>query len=260
MGSPEIGRVVSRVGLELVGFLRENIGRTDLAREIGRSVTGDITRKIDLMAEEYLVDLVKASGVDAWVLSEERGLYKVSDKPEYLIIADPLDGSLNYVLEIPFSAVSIAVYSMSEPYYSKVIYGFVSNIFREERYEYYNGAIYLNGAEYKSSLKGRGIICIYTVNPRLLEKIRKFVLDKGGKPRLRTLGATSLEILYTAIGRMEYYINDVGGIRANDIAVGLGVALNKGLRVIVRPQLSRIDPTSINVFDEVWVTPSDYTL
>ncbi len=249
---------VGWIGTELVRFLRENIGRAELGVEIGRGVTGDTTRKIDLMAEEYLVDLFKSKGVNAWVLSEERGLYEIARNPDYLVLADPLDGSLNYVLEIPFSAVSIAVYPMSELSYGRVVYGFVSNVFRDEKYEYLNGVVYLNNEEYKFSTRGKGLICIHTINPRLVEKIRKFVLDKGGVPKLRTLGAASLEVLYTAIGKMEYYINDVGRLRINDIAVGLAVAVNRGLRVILRPPLNRINPTSITVLDEVWITPGEY--
>ncbi|MGC9122197.1 MAG: hypothetical protein ACP5HP_04585, partial [Thermogladius sp.] len=72
------------------------------------------------------------------------------------------------------------------------------------------------------------------------------------------LGAASLEVLYTAIGKMEYYINDIGKLRINDIAVGLAVAVNRGLRVILRPPLNRINPTSITVLDEVWITPGEY--
>jgi len=34
---------------------------------------------------------------------------KVSDgEPEYLFIVDPIDGSLNFVLDVPFYSVSIA--------------------------------------------------------------------------------------------------------------------------------------------------------
>ncbi|WP_440059913.1 inositol monophosphatase family protein [Thermogladius sp. 4427co] len=258
MNIMDIRRAINRVGEETVRMLRENIGRLELGQVVFTNPTGDTTRKIDLIAEEYLVDQVKSSGLKAWVLSEERGLYKLTDNPELLIVADPLDGSLNYILEIPFSAVSIAVYGLGNLRLESLVYGFVANIFREEKYEFYEGRVYLNNTELRQTSRGEGVICIHTINPLLVDKIRRFVLSKGGRPKLRTLGAASLEAVYTAIGKMEYYINDVGGIRLNDIAVGLAIALNRGLRVTLRPYPVVVSPDHVTVFSEVWITPGEF--
>lgn len=71
----------------------------------------DVTRKIDMVAEEALDDAIIAEGISARVISEELGerLVPRNRRPQYTLVFDPIDGSNNVVNNIPYFCTSIAL-------------------------------------------------------------------------------------------------------------------------------------------------------
>ncbi len=71
----------------------------------------DVTRKIDMVAEEALDSIIMEEGISARVISEELGerLVPGDKEPEYTLVMDPIDGSANLVLGIPYYCTSLAL-------------------------------------------------------------------------------------------------------------------------------------------------------
>lgn len=76
----------------------------------------DITRKIDMVAEEALDAAIVEEGIAAHVISEEVGerLVPADKEPEYTLVIDPIDGSTNLVSGIPYYCTSLALSKKSQ--------------------------------------------------------------------------------------------------------------------------------------------------
>ena len=107
----------------------ENIA-IDLAREIKREVTpylekgpcaevvgkgasGDMTFRVDLVAEEVVRKFISKRGTDLAYYSEEKGLIK-SGLPKQILIIDPIDGSRGAKIGFPSCVVSVGVAEYKE--------------------------------------------------------------------------------------------------------------------------------------------------
>ncbi|MFX1481731.1 MAG: inositol monophosphatase family protein [Promethearchaeota archaeon] len=70
---------------------------------------GDRTLRLDKEAEDEILSVLKSSGIDFAILTEERGFLKAEKKPEYLALVDPIDGSANLKLGIPLVSIGISI-------------------------------------------------------------------------------------------------------------------------------------------------------
>jgi myo-inositol-1(or 4)-monophosphatase len=222
-------------------ILREYFDKEEYMEILGSNVTGDAMRKIDLLAEEYIVGQVRSLGLKAWVISEEKGLWKLAEQPDYYVLVDPLDGSLNYASKIPFASVSIAVYE--SPYLiTRPIYGVVQSIFTETTIEICKGKPFFNGKHLKRPFElSTELVSIYTENARHLEELARYFASRGVKLKTRTMGSAALEAAYAAIGLIGGFIHVTGKLRNVDIAVALALAESLGTRFYTEPVNVRVD-------------------
>ncbi|TLX84910.1 MAG: fructose 1,6-bisphosphatase, partial [Thaumarchaeota archaeon] len=83
-------------------------GTKESGGDFGRGAGGDISRRIDVVAEKTVLDYLKAINFECVVLGEECGRVELSKKPNGFVIMDAVDGSTNAVRGIPFSCCSLA--------------------------------------------------------------------------------------------------------------------------------------------------------
>ncbi|MGX3010660.1 inositol monophosphatase family protein [Helicobacter sp. 23-1044] len=89
-------------GLQIA--LNLNSGKAELFAKHSRGAGGDISIGADLLSEGILVESLSAFGnID----SEEAGF--IDNKKEHTIIIDPLDGSDNFLSQIPYYGASVAM-------------------------------------------------------------------------------------------------------------------------------------------------------
>jgi myo-inositol-1(or 4)-monophosphatase len=85
----------------------------------GRSKSGpDLVSEADLVAEQVIIDLIRGRHPDHAVLAEESFATTPPaawNEAEHLWIIDPLDGTTNYLHNIPHFAVSVACYQRGVP-------------------------------------------------------------------------------------------------------------------------------------------------
>ncbi|MFX0045870.1 MAG: inositol monophosphatase family protein [Candidatus Hermodarchaeota archaeon] len=75
---------------------------------------GDKTLVLDIRAEDTIIETLHESSISMAILSEERGLILGQDRPEYLIVADPVDGSANLERGIPLCSVGVSAIPYSD--------------------------------------------------------------------------------------------------------------------------------------------------
>lgn len=178
---------------------------------------GTPTSRIDIAAEDAIVEVLKNDGRSMRIISEELGELILGDSPEFSIVLDPLDGTYNSSVGIPFYSLSLAVSSYD---LSDVKFGYVSNLALSE--EYYADAgkgAYLNGKKIKTSLNSElKELCVsvygYRQNVARTRKIYSSVR------RVRLLGSVALELCYVASGRLDAFVDVRRALRVTDVAAG----------------------------------------
>jgi myo-inositol-1(or 4)-monophosphatase len=232
----ELSRLLIRIAIEASKYAREKSEDHSMYKILARNPVGDATRKIDREIEDYIYRALKQSNIDALIVTEESGtLYTGKSRPEYIVILDPLDGSINYIANVPYCSISIAALPYKEEGISvdDIAVGVVSEIFRDRYYVFVKGlGAYVNyepASRYVIDLSDA--ILVYFEEPDLIGRIHKIWL-KLGKPKIRSLGSASLDIIYTSIGRFRAFVDLREKLRNVDVAASIGFAREVGAYVV----------------------------
>ncbi len=130
--------------------VRENLSS---ASELAGSTNpfGDETLVLDVMAEDTIIDTLHESSTSMAILSEEKGLISGQEKPEYLVIADPIDGSANLKRGIPLCTVGVSAIPYSDRMKTDdVEISIIDSFFTEETYIAVSGkGVKRNGSSVK---------------------------------------------------------------------------------------------------------------
>ena len=93
--------------LEVRKSVKDLFGTPEGNIKMGLGAGGDISRKIDLIAEKKVIDIIKESGKNPTIIGEECGIIKGNDNDGYIIM-DAIDGTTNVTRSIPFNCCSLA--------------------------------------------------------------------------------------------------------------------------------------------------------
>ncbi len=231
----EIHRLITSIAIEGARYAREKSSDNTMFSVLSKNLMGDDTRRIDKEVEDHILDAIKNSGVNALVITEESGSVLIgSGMPEYIFLLDPLDGSINYVADIPYCSVSLALIpygASASP--NSVAAGVVAEIFRDRSYSFIRGSRAYVNSQPARQLVGEGpdVVLAYFEEPDLIGRIHKIWLGLG-KPKIRSLGAASLDIINVSIGRFRAFIDLRGRLRNVDVAAAIGFAKELGAVVV----------------------------
>lgn len=113
------------------------LNNLDLAAEQIGTVNpfGDKTLLLDQRAEDIIVEVLRESGMQFDIMTEEQGVIKAEGNPEFLAIVDPIDGSANLEREIPLCSIGISVIPFSDTMTTDdVILSIIDSLFTDETY------------------------------------------------------------------------------------------------------------------------------
>ncbi|HID19800.1 MAG TPA: inositol-1-monophosphatase [Methanophagales archaeon] len=183
----------------------------------------DVTRKIDMFAEHALEQELASCNYCARIISEELGdhVYPKGGDPEFTLIFDPIDGSTNAILGIPFFCSSIA-YSPDVDHVSfdSIQASVVATIYGKTYYAEKGGNAFVDGKKLPREFKGKTkpIFSIYTYGAESIpESVIQF--QKGAKNVIfRVLGSIAIEICLVAEGVIDAVMDVRGLISGYDIA------------------------------------------
>ena len=202
------------------------------AREgFGQGAGGDVKKRIDLVAEDALIETLQKHDMSCTLVSEESGVKQIGDRAsELYVVADPVDGTANAARGLPFADISLAL--STKPMLSGVEVAVVADVLRDVIYTAKKGeGAYKNGTKLKPSETARleeafvGVdFCTFKLG-QVVDQLTE-VLEKTR--HVRHLGANALEICYVADGTTDVFIDIRGKLRITDIAAAYLILLEAG--------------------------------
>ncbi len=199
----------------------------------------DVTRRIDLEIENYVIEKIRDENVNSIVLTEERGMVRIGDYPKYIFIIDPLDGSLNFTLKIPYYTISIAVANYREnSTLSDIFAGIVYDISRDTIY-YADDHEIINLEKLNVELE-KPVISLYSNfdEKTLLKLSRLYKILESFK--VRTLGSASLEMVMSVKNVFSAFLDVRSKLRIYDIAASYIIA-KKCRTIVLNPNGQSLD-------------------
>lgn len=179
---------------------------------------GDYVTDVDKASEKQLVQELGYILPEAGFVAEEGTSSKVGER--YNWVVDPIDGTTNFIHNIPCYSISIALQLGDE-----VILGVVYEINRDECFYAWEGSpAYLNGTEIsvsKAQTIADSLIAIGFPYDALdkgqahIQALGEFQLKSRG---VRRLGSAATDLAYVAVGRFECYFEY--NLKPWDVAAG----------------------------------------
>lgn len=217
-----------KVVTEVAGFLSGELGKVSNAQIEAKSLNS-LVSYVDKTAEEKLVKGLNQLLPAATFLTEEETVK--TEAGEYQWIVDPLDGTTNFLHNLPCFAISVAL-----RHKEKIILGIIYEVGRDECfYAWRNGGAYMNGKKIQvsknDSIKDGLIATGFPIQgfeklPNFLQTLNHFIRHTRG---VRRWGAAAIDLAFVACGRFDAFYEY--NLNAWDVAAGILLVQEAGGKV-----------------------------
>lgn len=209
----------------VANFIQGEVGRVKEDKIETKSLNS-LVSYVDKTAEEMLVGQLSALLPGSVFLTEEGTV--AQSEGEYQWIIDPLDGTTNFLHQLPYFAVSVGLRHRDVP-----VLGIVQEVTRKESfYAWKGGGAYLNGTpiavaattDLRESLVATGFP--YRHFDRMegyFTAMKQLMATTRG---LRRYGASAVDLAYVACGRYELFFEY--GLSPWDVAAGIVIVEEAG--------------------------------
>jgi myo-inositol-1(or 4)-monophosphatase len=174
---------------------------------------------VDKSAEELLVQGLSKILPQAGFITEENTI--ATEQKEFMWIIDPLDGTTNFIHDLPVYSVSVGLL-----HDNKIVCGIVFEVNKDELfYAWKDGGAWLNGnrinvktnAELGKSLLATGFPYYdYKQMDQYLNTLKYLMKNTQG---MRRMGSAAIDLAYTACGRFDGFFEY--GLSPWDVAGGI---------------------------------------
>ncbi len=230
--------------------IKDLLGTSEGASKISLGAGGDISRKIDIVAEMAVLNTIKSNNISPVVIGEECGIVNLNNynsnsssnnnNNKGFVIMDAVDGTTNAIRGIPFSCCSLAFaneFKLSSVTDAVVLDLFTGDIYSASKQKgsfFNNKKISVRNEKDFSSiasledLKSIDVLIgtnVSGVPLHILDEISKVISFSS---HIRHFGANALELCYFARGFMDAYIDIRGKIRSTDMAAAYLIAKEAG--------------------------------
>lgn len=224
--SSEIISQSLQIVIEVGKYIKEELGKVS-DREIEEKELNSLVSYVDKTAEEKLVPVLSNIIPGCGFITEEETTTELGDG-EYTWIIDPLDGTTNFLQQIPYFAVSVALQRNDD-----IVFGVVYNIMHDECFHAVKGrGAFMNGNPIhisKTQSLDKAILATgfpyakeLDMEP-LITCVRYWTKHARG---IRRLGAAALDLCFVACGRLDFYYEYT--INIWDIAAGVLIVEEAG--------------------------------
>jgi myo-inositol-1(or 4)-monophosphatase len=207
---------------EICERVKPLFGSEEGGKSFSKGAGGDVSKKIDLFAEEIVIKILEDNGVSCVLVSEECGVKRLGGKESSgYVVMDGIDGTTNAVHGLPFVATSLAF--AEGPRLKDVKMGLVMDfsmdtIFHAEK----GGGAFRDEKRLKTAsiTDFRDAIISFELGyQKNREKaIRRILPILANSKKIRILGSTALELCYIASGALDAFIDLREVVRATDLA------------------------------------------
>ena len=215
-------RVVTQAAIKEISsvadFIRDELEKVN-PQDIETKSLNSLVSYVDKNAELQLVEKLRKIVPDATFLTEEETV--INQEGNYRWIIDPLDGTTNFLHQLPFFSISVALEHKGE-----IVSGIVYEVMRKECfYAWKNGGAFLNQKKITVSRRTQiGDALIATGFPYYdyrgvepyFEALEFFIKNTRG---VRRFGSAAIDLAYVACGRFDAYYEY--SLNAWDVAAGV---------------------------------------
>lgn len=173
---------------------------------------------VDIEAEKQLVAELQKLAPEAGFVTEENTVEQV--KNELVWIIDPLDGTTNFIHNLPIFSISIALVKGNE-----ILLGVVYEMGKKDLfYAWQNGGAWCNGERIsvsKTSELSQSLIATgfpYYEFDQMEAYIKTLTYLMKNTHGLRRLGSAAVDLAYVASGKFDAFFET--GLHAWDVAAG----------------------------------------
>ncbi len=206
------------IALRAGDFLHRELGKVS-GLSIEEKSFNQLVSYVDRQAEEMLVEGLRALLPEATFLTEEATV--VAEDGEWQWIIDPLDGTTNFLHEVPVFAVSVAL-----KYRQEIVVGIVYEVNRRECfYAWRGGGAWCNDERIrvsKTSELSQSLIATGFPTSNF-ERLSQYIGALQNLLRhtrgVRRLGAASVDLAYVACGRFDVFFEY--SLQPWDVAAGI---------------------------------------
>jgi len=229
IGSGKLRELAVLIGVKTATKLKNEY--TLIGNELSE-VEKNETIKADLLAENYIVNQLKELGFKGKIVTEETGVIELGDS-DLIAIIDPLDGSINYSLGIPWFSISIAFAQRSrgQATLKDLIAGAVVPVLDPIPISFsVDRGVYIGETKIES-LSARSftdfiVVAFYGDDPEAMSiysEIHAVLAKKYGKIKVRSLGSVALDLVYLSLRKIDLFIDARAKLRNIDLAAALGI-------------------------------------
>ena len=201
----------------------------DPGEELCMGADGTPTLRIDRLAEDAILDYVNQEKLKWNILSEEAGF--IDNGGDRTLVIDPIDGTYNAVIGIPFYSVSLALGRSSM---CDVEHAYVRNVVTGDTYQAAKGeGAKLNGRPIHVRPLAKDMVLLMYVGRHATDDTLR-IMKKAR--RTRSLGCSSLEMALLAQGSADAFYLKSGqrerAIRVVDIAASALILREAGGEIV----------------------------
>ncbi|MCP4437713.1 MAG: inositol monophosphatase [Aureispira sp.] len=204
MNLEHICQQACKITKEVGQFLRTELGKVDQDK-IEQKYLNNLVSYVDKASEEQLIKGLGEILPEASFIAEEETV--AQEDKDWRWIIDPLDGTTNFLHQLPFFAISIGL-----QHKEKTVLGIVYEVNKDELFYSWEGApAYLNGrtigvtgtTDLKDALLATGFPYYdFDYVDAYLKMLKPLMLGTRG---LRRIGSAALDLVYVACGRFDGY-------------------------------------------------------
>jgi len=224
--------VLQEASLRVYNNVKHLAGTEESGGDFGIGAGGDISRKIDIVAEKTVLDYLKEIKFDCIVLGEECGRVELSKNPKGFIIMDAIDGSTNAVRGIPFFCCSLAFATDNK--LSSITDSVVMDLSNGEMYHATKGkGAFLNEKRIRTNEKNHFYFVVGLdmsgISQNSLQRLAPII---SASNHIRHFGAVALELAIFARGLVDVFVDLRDKLRITDVAAGYLIASEAGGYII----------------------------
>ena len=209
------------------------VGTRQGNEKLGRGAGGDISRRIDIVAEAAVMEIVKKHNFNPTIVGEESGT--IDGEDDGYLVMDAIDGTTNASRAIPFYCCSLAYATNVK--LSSVVVAAIIDLSRGDLYHASDqrGA-FMNKTqmqvsksfEFAGSNNLDDILVGLNLSGASSGNMMGLLRVISNANHIRHFGANALELCYLARGLIDAYIDIRGKIRTTDLAAAYLIVKEAG--------------------------------
>lgn len=222
---PELCAKSIKIVEKAAAFIASQRGKV-AAAAIEEKSLNSLVSYVDKEAEQMLVNGLGKLLSDATFYTEEDTVQNIDSDLVWII--DPLDGTTNFLSQLPIYSVSVAL-----KYRGEVLLGIVYEVNQRECfYAWKGGGAFLNGTSIRVSDKpslSAALIATgfpyykYDYIKKYFKALEQFMLNSRG---IRRLGSAAVDLAYVACGRFDIFFES--SLQPWDVAGGIIIVKEAG--------------------------------